>query len=203
MPTSRTVLRPPDAMPASMTGSRAGPAVIDDRPAVPGGPPAVPGGRPAAGGDRPPAAEPYPPSPATRLANHGAVLVTPPRRRTFPGRPDQVAVARRFVARELDGCPVTDTAVLLTSELVTNALQHSATASGGRFDVLVWRGRFAACVAVLDDGSDSAPSRRERDPRDHAESGYGLSLVDQLSSRWGHRTYAGATLVWFLLRWSR
>jgi anti-sigma regulatory factor (Ser/Thr protein kinase) len=149
------------------------------------------------------AREGRPPSRVARLAHHGAVLVTPPRRRAFPGRPDQAGVARKFVARVLAGCPVTDTAVLLASELITNALQHTDTASGGTFDVLVWRGRFAACVAVLDDGSDSAPTRRERDPLDRAESGYGLFLVDQLSDRWGHRSYADGTVVWFLLRWSR
>jgi anti-sigma regulatory factor (Ser/Thr protein kinase) len=144
-----------------------------------------------------------PRSRAARLARHGALLVTPPRRRTFPGRADQVAAARKFVTRMLDGCPAADTAVLLTSELVTNALVHTATASGGTFDVLVWRGRFAACVAVLDDGSDSAPTRRERDPLDRAESGYGLCLVDQLADRWGHHSYPDGTVVWFLLRWSR
>jgi|SRR5579859_854597 len=174
MPTTSDVLESPEAGTAPMTESRAASAVVESRP----------------------------PSRAARLAYHGAVLVTPPRRRTFPGRPDQAGVARRFVARVLDGCPAADTAVLLTSELVTNALQHTSTASGGTFDVLVWRGRFAACIAVLDDGSDSAPARRERDPLTPAESGYGLSLVDQLSDRWGHRSFDDGTVVWFLLRWT-
>jgi anti-sigma regulatory factor (Ser/Thr protein kinase) len=174
MPTSSSVLTPPDVGTAPIT-TKAGSAAAGDRP----------------------------PSRAARLANHGAVLVTPPRHRTFPGRPDQVAIARRFVGRMLDGCPVADTAILLASELVTNALQHTSTATGGTFDVIVWRGMSAACVAVLDDGSDSAPTPRDRDPLDHAESGYGLSLVDQLATRWGHNRYNDGTAVWFLLRWTQ
>jgi anti-sigma regulatory factor (Ser/Thr protein kinase) len=142
-----------------------------------------------------------PRSRAARIAYHGSIMVTPPRRRTFPGRPDQVGLARTFVARTLDDCPVTDTAVLLASELITNALKHTTTASDGTFDVIVWRGLSAACVAILDDGSDSAPAPREHDPLDLAESGYGLALVDQLSTRWGHHTGDDGTAVWFLLRW--
>jgi anti-sigma regulatory factor (Ser/Thr protein kinase) len=146
------------------------------------------------------------PSPFGWFADHGAVLVAPPKRRVFASRPDQVGPARRFVARVLDGSPVTDTAVLLASELATNAVQHAGTSGSETFDVIVWRGLAAACVAILDGGSDSAPVRRSPDPREPAESGYGLALVDRLATRWGHRGYDDGTVrvgaVWFLLRWS-
>lgn len=88
------------------------------------------------------------------LPGLGAVQVARPKCRVFPGNPDQARHARRFVARALDDCPVVDTSVLLTDELVTNALAHTRSGGGGSFEVIVWRGMSAACVAVLDGGSD-------------------------------------------------
>lgn len=159
------------------------------------------------------------------LASWGAVLVTPPERRVFPGHPEQAATARRFVGRMMGNCPATDTAVLLASELITNALLHTDTARDGTFDVVVWRGLAAVCVAVLDGGSRSVPAPRRpgRPPPteapgpagaddlaragcDPAESGYGLALVDRLATRWGYSAYddgaVRGTAVWFLLRWN-
>lgn len=49
------------------------------------------------------------------LASWGAGLVAPPERRVFPGIPEQIAPARRFVADALNGGPA-DAAVLLASE---------------------------------------------------------------------------------------
>ncbi|MGH3277492.1 MAG: hypothetical protein ACRDNZ_24605, partial [Streptosporangiaceae bacterium] len=49
------------------------------------------------------------------------MLTTRPKCRVFPGRKDQVAQARDFVRRTLGPCPVLDEAVLLVSELATNA----------------------------------------------------------------------------------
>jgi len=44
---------------------------------------------------------------------------------TYPGRPDQVQRARKDVARHLAGHPATDDAVLIVSELASNAILHS------------------------------------------------------------------------------
>ena len=102
----------------------------------------------------------------TQLAGQGARLVASPRRRVFPGHPDQVRQARRFVARALDGCPAADDAVLGVSELASNAVQHTRSGQGGRFQVLVWRGRASACAAVIDDGAGPAgphPGRMVRE----------------------------------------
>src|ERR1035441_10040176 len=44
---------------------------------------------------------------------------------TYPGRADQVQHARREVARHLRGCPAKDDAVLIVSELASNAVLHS------------------------------------------------------------------------------
>ena len=92
-------------------------------------------------------------APAPGLPVLNAAYTVRPRRRVFPGRPDQVRHARRFVERALDGCPVTDTAVLLTSELASNAVQHTATRDGGSFEVIACRALAAAAVAVIDDGA--------------------------------------------------
>ena len=68
-----------------------------------------------------------------------AVAIIRPRRRVFPGSGDQVARARLFVGHVLGGCPAADDAVLLTSELVTNAITHTASGRGGKVVVTVYR----------------------------------------------------------------
>jgi len=140
-----------------------------------------------------------------QLAWLGAWLVTTPKRRVFPGRLDQVAQARRFVARILDGCPVTDDAVLCASELASNAIRHTRSARNGKFQVVVWRGQASACVAVLDDGSDSAPRLVAGQRGRLAESGHGLLTVESLAAWWGHHAYRDGstrgTAVWFRLDW--
>ena len=51
---------------------------------------------------------------------------------TIPGRPEHVREARAFATKALgDLHPALDTAVLLTSELVTNAVMHSRSRSNG------------------------------------------------------------------------
>ena len=124
----------------------------------------------------------------------------------FPGRPEQVAHARRFVARVLDGCPVADDALLCASELASNAIRHTRSGwRGGKFQVVVWRGRASACVAVLDDGSDTTPAPAPGPPGVLAESGHGLLTVQALAAWWGHDTYRDGstrgTAVWFRLDW--
>jgi anti-sigma regulatory factor (Ser/Thr protein kinase) len=141
-----------------------------------------------------------------QLAGQGARLVASPRRRVFPGRPDQVRQARRFVARALAGCPAADDAVLCVSELASNAIQHTRSGQGGRFQVLVWRGRASACVAVIDDGAPHGPAARTPGPADLAESGHGLRVVSDLAATWGQQEPGLAGLpgraVWFQLAWS-
>ena len=43
----------------------------------------------------------------------------------FPGQPGQVRRARQEIARYLTGHPASDDAVLITSELASNAVLHS------------------------------------------------------------------------------
>lgn len=140
-----------------------------------------------------------------QLAGHGAWLVAIPKRRVFPGRPEQVRQARRFVARALDGCPALGDAMLCCSELASNAIRHTRTGRGGKFQVVVWRGHASACVAVLDEGAETTPVSGPGPGAGLAESGHGLAAVHSLAACWGHYTYRDGitrgTAVWFRLDW--
>jgi serine phosphatase RsbU (regulator of sigma subunit) len=105
--------------------------------------------------------------------------------------PSSVPWIRAQVAARLAGWGLhglTDTAQLLVSELVTNALVHGA----GSLGVRLIKGRTLLCE-VHDDGADM-PHLRHADATD--ESGRGLQLVHHLAERWGtHRTATGK-IVW-------
>lgn len=111
----------------------------------------------------------------------------------------EVARARRFVARSLGAHhPSTEVAVLLTSELVTNAVLHSDSREpGGKVTVVVSRLGDWLRVEVSDAGSArSAPTVKQAAG---ACGGHGLLLVDTLAHEWGYCTAEGRTTVWFSL----
>ena len=83
---------------------------------------------------------------------------------------------------------------LLMTELVTNSVRHADCPQGDIVDVEVALGPQSVRVEVGDGGSgfDAAPRQDEHDEA----SGWGLHLVEQLSSRWGVRR-TGGTCVWF------
>ena len=120
---------------------------------------------------------------------------------TLPGRPERVREARQFVARMLgDAHAQADVAVLLTSELMTNAVRHSRSGRpGGTVELVVAAKAADFMVSVIDGGSDLTTP----EPGNSAggENGHGLLLVASLSDDWGHDTDAdtGRTVVWFRL----
>jgi anti-sigma regulatory factor (Ser/Thr protein kinase) len=120
-------------------------------------------------------------------------------RQTFPGRRDQVARARQFVADTLGPVPVLDEAVLLVSELCTNALLHTASGDSGTFEVSILPGRSSVRVEVRDDGSDKMPVPGSPDAG--AEDGRGLELVDLIADQWGHFGDRCSRSVFFELGW--
>jgi anti-sigma regulatory factor (Ser/Thr protein kinase) len=127
--------------------------------------------------------------------------VTQPVRRRFPGRDDQVACARAFVKDILgDDCPQLDEAVLLTSELCTNALQHSESGNGGAFEVTVYHRPGSLRVEVRDEGSLAKPAPRSFDSC--SEDGRGLEIVACLAHRWGQRGDEYGRCVYFELCWT-
>jgi len=108
-----------------------------------------------------------------------AALAVPPGsyERVFPGRPDQVRQARRFVADTLQGHPVTESAVLGVSELAGNSVAHSASGQpGGQFTVHL--DVMAGDTIWLEVADDGGPWRLMRcDNHLH-----GLQIVRMLAS---------------------
>jgi anti-sigma regulatory factor (Ser/Thr protein kinase) len=96
------------------------------------------------------------------------------------------------------GIPVDpDAAVLLTSELVTNAVTHAAPAAGP-FVLLVIAREAAGLRVDVHDGSADLPVLEGAAPAE-AETGRGLVLVTSLAAEWGfYRTRAGKA-VYFIL----
>jgi hypothetical protein len=84
---------------------------------------------------------------------------------------------------------------------VSNALVHTATGLGGRFDVTILGGETSLTIAVTDNGSDRVPTPGALDPE--AEAGRGLGLVELIAERWGHCGGRHGRTVWFELRWTR
>lgn len=114
----------------------------------------------------------------------------------LPPRPDSAAVARRFVAEALSavGDDQREIAVLLTSELVTNALLYAQSP----ITVRVLRQASTYRVGVRD---ESPVDVRPRHVGIEATSGRGLALVQQLSGTWGVDDVDGlGKEVWFELR---
>jgi anti-sigma regulatory factor (Ser/Thr protein kinase) len=126
--------------------------------------------------------------------------VSGPARRTFPGRDEQVRRARRFVTEVLGECPALDEAVLLTSELCTNAVRHSASGAGGTFEVTAYYAAGSLRIEVRDDGAAGMPAARGLD--ENSEAGRGLEIVAALACRWGLRGDEYGRCVWFELRWN-
>jgi anti-sigma regulatory factor (Ser/Thr protein kinase) len=113
-------------------------------------------------------------------------------------RPTSAGEARRFVGDVLRDSgrstdEVLDAAVLLTSELVTNAVLYSA----GTINVDVDLDVTAVRVEVADTSGQS-PAPRDAPPE--AMSGRGLHLVEAMARAWGVEQHRDdGKVVWFEL----
>lgn len=118
---------------------------------------------------------------------------------TIPGRPENVREARMFVAKALGELhPSIDTAVLLTSELVTNAVMHSSShCVGGAISVLIMETSGGIRIEVADEGSELSSPVVRGDV--YASDGHGLFLVQTMSDQWGYLRDDRGTTVWFWL----
>ena len=85
----------------------------------------------------------------------------------------------------LDGIdPVRDDAILVSSELVSNAVVHGGYAPSGQIELIVQLLPNAILVTVIDSGgSGSTPAMREANYP--GPGGLGLRVVDALALRWG------------------
>lgn len=118
---------------------------------------------------------------------------------TIPGRPEQVSGTRAFIGRTLGGLPGVDrdAATLLTSELVTNAIQHTDSGTpGGMVTVIVIEVPGGVLVEVADEGSAGTPVVKADL---YAAEGHGLFLVQKLATQWGYLRCESGTTVWFHL----
>ena len=119
---------------------------------------------------------------------------------TIPGRPEQVATARAFVSRTLGAHQVgadNDAATLLTSEIVTNAIQHTKSGvEGGTVTIVVIGVPRGVLVEIIDGGSAGAPVVKGDL---YAAEGHGLFLVQHLAAQWGYLRDPAGTTVWFHL----
>ena len=111
-------------------------------------------------------------------------------------RPGQLRPPLRPAAPSPPTVTATD-AALLTSELATNAIQHTATGHGGTFEVIICQRPATVRIAVLDGGSLAIPAPA-LDQRLHT-SGRGLALVDALARQWGQQGNQCGRAVWFEL----
>jgi anti-sigma regulatory factor (Ser/Thr protein kinase) len=125
---------------------------------------------------------------------------------TIQGRADEVSGARAFITRTLAAAGKgqrvdSDAATLLTSELVTNAIMHTASGSpGGLVTVVVVDVPDGVLIEVIDDGSGGTPVVKNDV---FTADGHGLYLVQQLAAQWGYLRDPAGTTVWFHLAGQR
>lgn len=118
----------------------------------------------------------------------------------LPGVGASVSVARRCTAAVLTAakCRNIGDALLVTSELVTNAIVHSRSGEGWVRIGVVDTGDGLIGIEVLDEGAATVPFPRI--PGDGELCGRGLWLVDELSAKWGvRRTGNESSAVWALV----
>jgi len=117
----------------------------------------------------------------------------------FPYRPESVGEARKILGEELRRLavaqPVADDAVLVLSELVSNALRHARPLEGGTIRVAWWTlDDRVLRIEVTDGGASGAKTAgmaEAPDPEsleevdESAVDGRGLGIVGALAEEWG------------------
>lgn len=111
------------------------------------------------------------------------------------GAPSEV---RELVRRAAEHTPVVDDALLLASEITTNAIRHGTWAPGDRLTLTISRHRGRLRVGVVGPGPPTPIAVRNED----RPGGFGLDLVDSISVDWQIEPCGeDATRVWFDLAW--
>jgi anti-sigma regulatory factor (Ser/Thr protein kinase) len=120
---------------------------------------------------------------------------------TFPGVPESVATARRFVRItaamwRLTGDILAD-AELCMSELVSNAVTHTGSS---RVHCRLWSARGVLFLEVDDEDRGDQPQLEQAEDED--EHGRGILLIDTFATAWGAvpRLGAAGKTVWAALK---
>jgi anti-sigma regulatory factor (Ser/Thr protein kinase) len=157
---------------------------------------------------------PNPSSPAAAMSSNAVNGTSIRVRRVvrLATRLSAVAVARDEVAAAIRSWRVRvdpDVAILLTSELVTNAVTHATAdpnertagrgATTGESVLLVIAADDAGLRVEVHDGSGDLPIVSGYVADADAETGRGLLLVTSLSAEWGFYRTAGGKAVYFTL----
>jgi len=120
---------------------------------------------------------------------------------SLPPESSSVPRARHYVAGRLAHTEISDdtrdAAVLLTSELVTNAIVHAR--STVRVCVRIDLERSVVRVGVMDASPDLPVARS---PRRTAGGGRGIRLLGALSATWGASPSGTGKEVWFEIPFS-
>ena len=119
----------------------------------------------------------------------------------LPGIPASVPVARMRVRAALGFHGLgeyADDAGIITSELVTNAVQHACGNGSETIGVtLAAAGSLAAVTVAVSDSSPEGPVKR--DTPTGGEQGRGLQIVEALSAHWGWHHQNGGKAVFAIL----
>ena len=119
----------------------------------------------------------------------------------LPSIPESVRMARFHIRAALGFHGLdeyADDAEIITSELVTNAVQH--VRDDGTNTIVVTLARVwnpAAVTVVVSDSSPEGPIRR--DTSADSEQGRGLQIVEALSVHWGWRQEDGGKAIFAIL----
>jgi anti-sigma regulatory factor (Ser/Thr protein kinase) len=107
-------------------------------------------------------------------------------------------LARQALERLREIRPVRDDALLIASELTSNAVLHSGAAPTGEIVLRAQLVPEGVVIEVIDEGrSGDTPKTRPADL--HAPGGFGLPVVEAIALRWGSDRLQG-TRVWAELR---
>ncbi len=119
----------------------------------------------------------------------------------LPYAPASVAVARQRLAADLTAAGIFDgavgDAVLVVSELLSNAIRHARPLPGANLQVAWAVDDDAVEVAVSDGGAPTRPTPAQ--PTISSLGGRGLDIVGYLARTWGVRSDDGGLTVWAVL----
>lgn len=119
----------------------------------------------------------------------------------LPWAPASVAVARSRLAADLSAAGIFETAagdaVLVVSELLSNAIRHARPLAGASVQVAWDVQPDSIEVEVSDGGGPTTPERTHASVS--ALGGRGLDIVDYVASTWGVRADNSRQTVWAVL----